>query len=80
MEFFGNPGEKLIRNLAQSELIIPDDGIEAEFAGAVLRILQQENEKRLVNLLEKADNKTLTATERDELRSLLPAGGGSVNE
>jgi DNA primase len=78
--FRGASDEKLIRNLAQSELITPDDGIEAEFAGAVSRILQQENEKRLVNLLEKADNKTLTATERDELRSLLPAGGGSATE
>ncbi len=76
----GAPDEIFIRKLAETDLIIPDDGIEAEFVGAVSRILQQEDEKRIVNLLEKAGNQVLTAEESDELRSLLPAWGGSVNE
>lgn len=73
--FRGKPEEHSIRKLAEAELIVPDDGIEAEFSGALSRILEQENEKRIVHLLEKADNTPLTSTEREELRRLLPSWG-----
>ncbi|MGH8551048.1 MAG: DNA primase [Methylococcales bacterium] len=74
--FRGKAEEDSIRTLAESELIVPDDGIEAEFSGALSRILEQENDKRIVSLLEKADNTSLTSKERAELRRLLPTWGG----
>jgi DNA primase len=70
--FRETPEEISIRKLAETELIVPDDGIEAEFSGALSRILEQESEKRIVYLLEKAENTPLTVKERAELRSLLP--------
>lgn len=75
--FRATPEEASLRKLAESEIIIPDTGIEAEFVGAMSRVLEQENEKRIERLLEKADHTKLTILERDELRSLLPSWGGS---
>ncbi|MCI0654339.1 MAG: DNA primase [Methylococcaceae bacterium] len=74
--FRGTPEEISIRKLAETELIVPVEGIEAEFRGALSRILEQENEKRIEHLLEKAESASLSGQEREELRLLLPSWGG----
>ncbi|MGH8560301.1 MAG: DNA primase [Methylococcales bacterium] len=74
--FRETPDEVSLRKLAETELIVPQDGIEAEFSGALSRILEQESAKRIEYLLEKTDNVSLTNEEREELRRLLPAWGG----
>lgn len=73
--FRGSPEEVTVRKLAEVELIVPKDGIEAEFRDALSRILEQENEKRTTQLLTKAGRESLTVEERNELRSLLPSTG-----
>ena len=52
--------------------MVPDDGFEAEFSGALARVLEQESEKRVAQLLEKSGHGELTEKEREELRGLLP--------
>ncbi len=77
--FRGTPDEVSLRKLAETELIVPQDGIEAEFSGALSRILEQESGKRISYLTEKTDNVSLTNLtneEREELRRLLAARGG----
>ncbi|MGR9105358.1 MAG: DNA primase [Gammaproteobacteria bacterium] len=73
--FRGRPEEASMRKLAGSELLVPPDGVEAELTGALARILEQQSEKRIIDLLEKADNMSLQ--EREELRLLLPSRGGA---
>ncbi|MGH8476014.1 MAG: DNA primase [Methylococcales bacterium] len=70
--FRGTEHEATLTKLAQSRLIVPEKGIEAEFNGALARILEQENAKRIEYLLEKNDQAPLTREEREELRRLLP--------
>ncbi|MEE2766661.1 MAG: DNA primase [Pseudomonadota bacterium] len=70
--FRGSEQEKGVRQLAETELMVPDDGFEAEFSGALARVLEQESEKRVAQLLEKSGHGELTEKEREELRGLLP--------
>ena len=74
--FRGSEQEKGVRQLAETELMVPDDGFEAEFSGALARVLEQESEKRVAQLLEKSGHGGLTENEREELRGLLPSSGG----
>lgn len=73
--FRGAPEEVSVRLLAEAELMVPDEGVEAEFSDALSRVLDQESEKRTVHLLEKAGRGSLTIEEREELRLLLPSSG-----
>jgi DNA primase len=63
-------GRYLMR-LAQAQHPLPEADLEAEFRGAVHRILSMYSEQRTAQLLDKARITALTAEEKDELRQLL---------
>jgi len=63
--------EKSIKALANLDLQIPDDGIEAEFCDAVNRLLIQGREACLARLLDKDKAQGLDAQEKELLRKML---------
>jgi DNA primase len=65
------PEAQHLEKLAQWSLIVPADGMEAEFRGALERIRWLGADKRAEELLGKARSGGLTAEEKLELRALL---------
>lgn len=70
--FQGKLNAPRVIQLAQKKLVTPSEGIDAEFQGACLGLLEQELEKRLGDLVDKASQGTgLTDHEQAEMKQLL---------
>jgi len=63
-----------LAKLARITLPVPEEGIEQEFRDAVERLLASSHERRLEQLLAKADREELSDNEKQELRALLSRG------
>lgn len=63
--------EKTVKALAFLDLLIPDEGVEAEFCGALDRLLAQAKSTGLDKLLDKEKTRGLTADEKELLRKML---------
>ena len=63
--------EKSVKALAFLDLLIPDDGVEAEFCDALDRLLAQAKSTGLDKLLDKEKARGLTADEKELLRKML---------
>jgi len=67
----GAAEEKTIKALASLELLVPDEGVEAEFCGAVESLLVRAREAELDRLEAKAKNEGLNPQEKERWLSLL---------
>ncbi|MDO9162692.1 MAG: DNA primase [Methylococcaceae bacterium] len=67
----GTAEEKTIKALASFDLLVPDEGVEAEFFGAVESLLVQAREAELDRLEAKAKNEGLNPQEKERWLSLL---------
>jgi len=67
-----NPEERQsIAKLAAHPLPISEDGVEAEFLGAIARLEERHTYQRLQQLINKAKSTDLSPTEKQQLQSLL---------
>ncbi len=69
--FRGLPEEKTVKALVQLSALIPGEGLELEFGGAVDRMLEQDREKGLEALIAKEQKTGLNEQERAMLLTLL---------
>jgi DNA primase len=69
--FRGKPEEKSVKALALLPLLVPPDGLEAEFSDALERLLAQSRSSILDKLLAKEQSSGLDRREKDLLRKLL---------
>lgn len=69
--FRGCAEEKLIAALACMDLLVPVDGVETEFVGALDRLLEQARKNGIEQLLNKGKTQGLTSKEKDLLRTML---------
>lgn len=67
----GRPEEQHLARLAATPLAISEEGYEPEFHGAVQRLIEQRNSRRVEALLLKERRSGLSESEKDELRQLL---------
>ncbi|MDD2800065.1 MAG: DNA primase [Methylobacter sp.] len=67
----GTGEEKTIKALASLELLVPDEGVEAEFCGAIESLLVHAREAELDRLEAKAKNEGLQSQEKERWLSLL---------
>jgi len=65
--------EVVVKKLASLNLLIPDEGVEAEFCDALNRLLTQAKEAVLARLLDKDKTSGLDAQEKELLRKMLTA-------
>jgi DNA primase len=63
--------EAIVKKLASFDLLIPDDGTEAEFCGALNGLLKQSKEAGIARLLAKAQSEGLDTQEQEALVKLL---------
>jgi DNA primase len=63
--------EAIVKKLASFDLLIPDDGIEAEFCDALNGLLKQGREAAIAKLQAKADSKGLDIQEQETLVKML---------
>jgi len=61
----------LVAQLASLEINIPIEGIEAEFVGVLERLKQLNREKLVEQLLQKANQSSLSQEERQQLQTLI---------
>lgn len=61
----------IIKKLASLDFLIPDDGIETEFCGALDRLIAQAKETKVEKLLNKSKIEGLDAQEKELLRKML---------
>ena len=66
----GSVYEKTINALAGLELDVPEEGVEAEFSGALSQLLRQVKQGKLSELLAKEEREGLSAEEKQVLRAL----------
>ncbi len=72
VEFFREQAEaKTVVALANLSLIIPEEGIEAEFNGSLERLLEQARKFERAELIAKANSGDLTLVEQNKLKDLL---------
>ncbi len=64
------PEEKMLKALASLPILVPEEGIEAEFIGALTRLLTQAKQTRLEKLQIQATKRDLTDQEKEILRDL----------
>lgn len=69
--FREKPEEKSVKALALLPLLVPPDGLEAEFSDALDRLLAQSRSSVLDKLLAKEQSAGLDRREKDLLRKLL---------
>jgi len=69
----GQPEEQQLARLATLPLQVPESGYQAEFLGALQRLVEQRNAQRTEQLLFKDRDKGLTGSEKSELKQLLEA-------
>ncbi|NOU14571.1 MAG: DNA primase [Methylococcaceae bacterium] len=67
----GSEDEKMINALACLELLVPEEGVESEFCGALDRLMHQARLVVLDKLLIKEKSGGLEPQEKEKLRSLL---------
>jgi DNA primase len=67
----GLPEEKMLNALASLPILIPEEGIEAEFSGGLKQLILQGRKNRLNKLVEKEKTEGLNKDEKDFLRRLL---------
>ncbi len=67
----GRTEEPHLARLAATPVAIGHDGFEPEFQGAVQRLIEQRNSRKVEYLLQKERRSGLTAAEKDELRQLV---------
>lgn len=65
------PEATIIAKLAQLEHMIPEQGIESEFLGAVNRLKKMSNEQAIERLLVKANQNSLSQEEKQFLQNLI---------
>lgn len=65
---------EVFARLAATNHVIPIDGIEAEFQGALNRLIEQDQQYSIERLLEKAAHAHLSVEERDVLNALIKNG------
>jgi DNA primase len=63
--------EAIVKKLAALDLMIPDDGIEAEFSDALNRLIKQGREAGITRLQAKAQSKGLDSQEQETLVKML---------
>jgi len=72
VEFYrGAAEEKLVKTLASLDLLVPDEGVEAEFCGALDQLLKQARDVGIDRLLAKQEAKGLDAQEKEVLLKML---------
>ncbi|MDD5229303.1 MAG: DNA primase [Methylococcales bacterium] len=64
------PEEKMLKALAFLPILVPEEGVEAEFTGALTRLLTQAKQTRLEKLQIQATTRDLTDQEKEILRDL----------
>ena len=69
--FRGKPSEKVVNTLINWDFFILEQGVEAEFSGALNRLLEQMEEVVLNQLLMKEKSEGLSQDEKSQLRKLL---------
>jgi DNA primase len=69
--FRGSEHEAALWKLATWDHMVPEQGLEAEFRGALERLLALRNEQRLQYLHDRFTQGELTPDEREEYRTLL---------
>ncbi len=69
--FRGKPSEKVVNTLINWNFFILEQGVEAEFSGALNRLLEQMEEVVLNQLLMKEKSGGLSQEEKSQLRKLL---------
>ena len=69
--FRNHPDETIVKKLATFELLIPEDGIEAEFCDALNGLLKQGREAGLARLWDKAQGEGLNIQEQEMLVKML---------
>jgi DNA primase len=67
----GAAEEKPVKALAFLDLLVPDEGVEAEFCDALDRLLDQARSAGLERLLAKEKTKGLDSQEKEMLRKML---------
>lgn len=67
----GHQDEKLVTKLATMELLVPEDGVKAEFLGAIKAIVSGSRTIRIEKLIDKEQSEGLDASERALLKKLL---------
>ncbi|MGR8998330.1 MAG: DNA primase [Gammaproteobacteria bacterium] len=67
----GHADEAIVKKLAALDLMIPDDGIEAEFSDALNGLLKQGREAGITRLQAKAQSKGLDSQEQETLVKML---------
>lgn len=72
-KFRTDSDEKLVKALSVWEILLPQVGLEAEFADALKRYCRQHRDARLEALFKKGRVAELSADEREEMRRLLSA-------
>ena len=72
LEHYRNsPDEKMLNALASLTILIPEEGIEAEFDGALNQLISQGRKNRLDKLQIQATTSGLSEDEKEILRNLL---------
>ena len=69
--FRNHADEAIVNKLASFDLLIPDDGTEAEFCDALNGLLKQAREAGIARLLAKAQSEGLDTQEQETLVKLL---------
>ncbi len=69
--FHGSEHEAAVMKLAQKQFLIPFEGLQEEFIGAVHRLTGQVREKKLAELIAKQENQGLSDGERKLLLDML---------
>jgi DNA primase len=67
----GRPDERLVNKLASMELLVPEDGVKAEFLGAIRAIVSGSRTVRIERLIDKEQSEGLDESERALLKKLL---------
>ncbi|MDD5322997.1 MAG: DNA primase [Methylococcales bacterium] len=70
-DFRNHTDEVIVKKLASFDLLIPDNGIEAEFCDALNGLLKQGREAAITKLQAKADSKGLDREEKELLLKML---------
>lgn len=69
--FRGRGSEKVVKQLVSLDVMIPEQGVRAEFSDALGRLVAQAKESQIERLLEKEAVEGLSREEREVLRRLL---------
>ncbi|EKD72896.1 MAG: DNA primase [uncultured bacterium] len=74
----GQQEEKYIEKLAQQDLVIPEEGVKAEFLASIQKLLKIANEQSIQQLLSKASLEGLTEEEKSHLSQIIRKKQGSI--